>query len=71
VDAATTCSESVLDLRDTAAGRVALYRLNPAPGSRQEWMAIAPAGPAQIRHGLSTVLSSMAIPSWAGHERMA
>jgi hypothetical protein len=60
----------VLNLRDTTAGRVALYRLNPAPGSRQEWMAIAPAGPGQIRHGLATVLASVAIRSWATHERM-
>lgn len=70
VDAATVNSESVLNLRDTTAGRVALYRLNPAAGSRQEWMAIAPAGPAQIGHGVATVLASVAIRSWATHERM-
>lgn len=70
VDAGTAHSESVLNLRDTTAGRVALYRLNPAQGSRQEWMAIASGGPAQIRHGVSTVLASVAIRSWATHERM-
>lgn len=70
VDAGTAHSESVLNLRDTTAGRVALYRLTPAQGSRQEWMAIASAGPAQIRHGVSTVLASVAIRSWATHERM-
>jgi len=70
VDADTANSESVLDLRDTTAGRVALYRLTPAQGSSQEWMAIAPGGPVQIRHGLSTVLASVDIRCWAAHERM-
>lgn len=63
-------SESVLNLRDTTAGRVALYRLNPAQGSRQEWMAIAPGGATQIRHGLITVLASVPVRSWPTHERM-
>lgn len=65
-DAGAVSSESVLDLRDTAAGRVALYRLTPAQGSRQEWMAIAPGGASQIRHGLTTVLSGVGMRSWAG-----
>ncbi|OBJ91074.1 ESX secretion-associated protein EspG [Mycobacterium asiaticum] len=71
VDAETACGASVLDLRDTGAGRVALYRLNPAAGSRQEWMAIAPGTPAVIRHALTTVIASVPIRSWATHERMA
>lgn len=65
-DAGTASSESVLNLRDTTAGRVALYRLTPAQGSRQEWMAIAPGGASQIRHGLTTVLSGVDMRSWAG-----
>ena len=56
VDADTMWSESVLDLRDTASGRVALYRLSPPQGSHQEWMAIAPATPAQLHHAVTTVL---------------
>ena len=39
----------MLNLRDTASGRVALFRLNPPPGSQQQWMAIAPATPAQLQ----------------------
>lgn len=70
VDAGTISSASVLNVRDTASGRVALYRLAPAQGSRQDWMAIAPGGPAQIRHGVSTVLTSVEIRSFGAHERM-
>ena len=56
----TRCGvETVLNLRDTASGRVALYRLNPPPGSQQEWMAIAPATPAQLHHALTTVFDSV------------
>ena len=60
VDADTTWSESVLNLRDTPSGRVALYRLSPPQGSHQEWMAIAPATSAQIHHAVTTVLGSVA-----------
>jgi EspG family len=70
VDAATMPSESVLDVRDTEAGRLAMYRLNPPRGSRQESMSIAPAAPAQVCHGVSTVLASVAVRSWETHERM-
>jgi EspG family len=71
VDAETSLSASVLNLRDTASGRVALYRLSPPHGSLQEWMAIAPATPAQVRHGVSTVLGSVTVRSWDAHERMS
>lgn len=71
VDAATAMSESVLNLRDTASGRVALYRLAPPRGSRQQWMAIGPATAPQVRHGISTVLGSVPVRSWNTHDRMA
>ena len=71
VDAETSLSASVLNLRDTASGRVALYRLSPPHGSLQEWMAIAPATPAQVGHGVSTVLGSVTVRSWDAHERMS
>ena len=71
IDADTAWSQSVLNLRDTASGRVALYRLSPPRGSQQEWMAIAPATPAQIHHALTTVLGSVAVRSWDSHERMS
>jgi hypothetical protein len=71
VDADTTWSESVLNLRDTPSGRVVLYRLSPPQGSRQEWMAIAPATSAQIHHAVTTVLGSVAVRSWDNHERMS
>ncbi|MBY0440812.1 MAG: ESX secretion-associated protein EspG [Mycobacteriaceae bacterium] len=70
VDAATTWSESVLDVRDTASGRVVLYRLNPPHGSQQQWMAVGPATPAQLQHAVTTVLASVAVRSWNAHERM-
>jgi EspG family len=71
VDAETSLSASVLNLRDTASGRVARYRLSPPHGSLQEWMAIAPATPAQVRHAVSTVLGSVTVRSWDAHERMS
>lgn len=71
VDTEIVWSESVLNLRDTASGRVALYRLNPPPGSQQEWLAIAPATSAQLHHALTTVFDSVGVRAWASHERMA
>ncbi|KPN47356.1 hypothetical protein AN931_22210 [Mycobacterium intracellulare subsp. chimaera] len=70
VDTETVWSETVLNLRDTASGRVALYRLNPPPGTHQEWLAIAPATPAQLHHALTTVFDSVGVRAWASHERM-
>jgi hypothetical protein len=71
VDADTTWSESVLNLRDTPSGRVALYRLSPPRGSLQDWVAIAPATSAQIHHAITTVLGSVTVRSWDNHERMS
>ena len=71
VDIDTVWSQTVLNLRDTASGRVALYRLNPPPGSQQEWLAIAPATPGQLHHALTTVFDSVGVRAWASHERMA
>jgi hypothetical protein len=71
VDIDTVWSQTVLNLRDSASGRVALYRLNPPPGSQQEWLAIAPATPAQLHHALTTVFDSVGVRAWASHERMA
>lgn len=70
VDTETVWSETVLNLRDTASGRVALYRLNPPLGTHQEWLAIAPATPAQLHHALTTVFDSVGVRAWASHERM-
>ena len=71
VDIDTVWSQTVLNLRDTASGRVALYRLNSPPGSQQEWLAIAPATPGQLHHALTTVFDSVGVRAWASHERMA
>ena len=71
VDIDTVWSQTVLNLRDTASGRVALYRLNPPPGSQQEWLAIAPATPAQLHHALTTVFDSVGVRAWTSHQRMA
>jgi hypothetical protein len=70
VDAEIMWSDSVLNLRDTPSGRVALYRLNPPPGGQQEWMTIAPATPAQINHAVTTVIDSVRVRKWTDHERM-
>ena len=71
VDTEMVWSQTVLNLRDTTSGRVALYRLNPPPGSQQEWLAIAPATPGQLHHALTTVFDSVGVRAWASHERMA
>lgn len=71
VDTETVCSETVLNVRDTASGRVALYRLNPLPGNQQHWLAIAPATPAHLHHALITVFDSVGVRAWVSHERMA
>jgi EspG family len=70
VDAEIMWSDSVLNLRDTPSGRVALYRLNPPPGGQQEWMTIAPATPAQINHAVTTVIDSVRVRKWTNHERV-
>lgn len=61
-------SESVVDVRDTDAGRVVLYKMAPMRGSAQEWMTIAPGRPAQIEQGVLTVLTGVA-RSWDTHQR--
>lgn len=71
VDSDIVWSQSVLNLRDTVSGRVALCRLNPPPGSPQEWLTIAAATPAQLHHALTTVFDSVGVRAWASHERMA
>jgi len=69
VDAETRLGVSALNLRDTDAGRVALYRMAPLRGSNQEWMTIAPATGPQVEQGIRTVLSSVNINSWENHRR--
>ncbi|WP_205878875.1 ESX secretion-associated protein EspG [Mycobacterium camsae] len=70
VEGAAVAGESVLNLRDTKSGRVALYRVNPPRGSHQQWMAVGPAHQGQIRHGVLAALDSVAVNSWDTHERM-
>lgn len=70
VDVATAPGESVLNVRDTHSGRVALYRVNPPHGSQQQWMTVGPASAAQVRQGVTSVLDSVPVKSWNNHERM-
>lgn len=70
VEGAAVAGESVLNLRDTTSGRVALYRVNPPLGSHQQWMAVGPAHSGQVRHGVSAALDSVPVSSWDTHERM-
>lgn len=69
-DGQTLFGESTLDLRDTDAGRLAVYRLAAVRGSNQDWMTFAPATPAQVEQGVQAVLASVGIPSWDAHRRM-
>jgi EspG family len=71
VDGAAAMSESVLNVRDTASARLVTYRLASPLGSRQSWLCIGPATPAQIAHGVATVLGSVPVESWDRHERLA
>jgi hypothetical protein len=70
VDTETRHSGSALDVRDTDAGRVVLYRMAPVRGSSQEWMTIAPATASQVDQGVRTVMAGVDVTSWDSHQRM-
>ena len=63
-------ARSVLDVRDTDAGRLVLYRLAAVRGSAQDWMTIAPATTAQVEQGVRAVLASVDVATWDTHRRM-
>ena len=62
--------QTVLDVRDTEAGRVVLYRMAAVRGSGQDWMTIAPATTAQVEQGVRSVLASVDVANWDTHQRM-
>jgi hypothetical protein len=70
VDARPVAGTSPLNLGDTPAGRVALYRMVPARGSTQDWMSIAPATPVQVLAGVRTVLGSVGVRDFDKHRRL-
>lgn len=70
VDARQVRGTSALNLRDSQAGRVALYRMPARRGSIQDWMAIAPATPRQVLQGVQAMLSSVAVTDWDSHRRL-
>ena len=70
VDTEIRHSVSALNLRDTDAGRLAMYRLAAMRGSAQAWMTIAPATIAQVEQGVRAVLSSVDVATWDTHRRM-
>lgn len=70
VDGQMRIGASVLDVRDTDAGRVVMYRMAAVRGSAQEWMTIAPATPAQTETGVRSALASVDVPNWAEHSRI-
>ncbi len=70
VDGQMRTGHSVLDVRDTDAGRVVMYRMAAVRGSAQEWMTIAPATPAQAQAGVRSALASVDVPNWADHTRV-
>ena len=55
----------MLDVRDTDAGRVVIYRMAAVRGSAQDWMTIAPATAAQAEQGVRSALASVDVPDWA------
>ena len=59
IDGEIRPGQSVLDVRDTDAGRVVLYRMAAVRGSAQDWMTIAPATTAQVEQGVRSVLASV------------
>ncbi|MDV3133311.1 ESX secretion-associated protein EspG [Mycobacterium sp. 29Ha] len=61
---------TVLDVRDTEAGRVVMYQMAAVRGSGQDWMTIAPASGAQVEQGVRSVLASVDVANWDTHERM-
>jgi EspG family len=69
VDGQMRFGQSVLDVRDTDAGRVVLYRMAAVRGSDQDWMTIAPATAAQAEQGVRSALASVDVPNWAEHRR--
>jgi hypothetical protein len=58
-----------INIRDTDAGRVALYQMLAPRGSTQDWMVIAPGSASQILQGIHTVLSSVNVRDWESHQR--
>ena len=62
--------QTVLDVRDTQAGRVVLYRMAAVRGSGQDWMTIGPATTAQVEQGVRSVLASVDVANWDTHQRM-
>jgi len=69
-DARPVLGTTALNLRDTDAGRVALYRLPAARGATQDWMAVAPATPAQLLAGVRAVLGSVGVRDFDAHRRL-
>jgi hypothetical protein len=70
VDSQMRFGQSVLDVRDTDAGRVVLYRMAAVRGSAQDWMTIAPATAAQAEQGVRSALASIDVPNWSEHRRL-
>jgi hypothetical protein len=70
VDGQMRTGGSVLDVRDTDAGRVVLYRMAAVRGSAQDWMTVAPATAAQAEQGVRSALASVDVPNWAEHRRI-
>lgn len=70
VDGQMRTGASVLDVRDTDAGRVVLYRMAAVRGSAQDWMTIAPATAAQAEAGVRSALASVDVPNWVEHRRV-
>ncbi len=70
VDDELRTGQTVLDVRDTEAGRVALYQMAAVRGSGQDWMTIAPGTTAQLEQGVRSVLASVDVANWDTHQRM-
>jgi ESX secretion-associated protein EspG len=67
-DEQTLHSQSMLTLKDGAAGRIALYPLAPVTGFGPDWMTICPGTPQAIEAGVQTVLDTL--PTGPGNRRL-
>ncbi|OBJ71903.1 ESX secretion-associated protein EspG [Mycobacterium sp. 1274756.6] len=69
-DDARESSASVLSLKDSSAGRIAMYQQARTVGSGQKWLAICPATPQLVQVGVQTVLDTVPFGAWRTHRRV-
>ncbi|KJX75073.1 ESX secretion-associated protein EspG [Mycobacterium lepromatosis] len=69
-DDAKGASASVLSLKDSSSGRIALYQQARTAGSSDVWLAICPATPQLVQVGVKTVLDTLPYGDWKTNSRV-